>query len=156
MHAAACSGLSVCASSDSASLSGRIRHGVQQFLESELLAGMIKLLRAQVVQMLRRPRAAPVVTPPVAQQESLDALAATAQILHRAQAGAHQIAHRFIRLAGHVHEGEFARAVEPRQREGVPPVGLHPVAALAGHERGGDDFARDLFPAQMPRQRWTS
>ena len=83
---------------------------------------------------------------------ALDALPAPAPVFDRTQARAHQIADRLVGLVGHMDKGEFARAVEPRQRQGVAPVGLDPVAALLGYQRGRDQFADNLLPAQMPRQ----
>lgn len=65
-------------------------------------------------------------------------------ILDRVGAGTAEVAHRFIAGVGHMHRRQFARPVQPRQLERVPPVGLDPVPAPARDQRRGHDGAVDL------------
>ena len=85
--------------------------------------------------------------PPLIKMDA--AVKATAQILHRPQARAPQIADRLVGLVRHVDEEQFARAVEPGQGECVAPVRLDPVAALFGHQRRRDESHTIFW-----RRRW--
>jgi hypothetical protein len=60
------------------------------------------------------------------------------------------IAHRFIRVVGHVDRAQFAGAMQPREHEAIPPVRFHPIAAPFRHHGGAHDHA--VFPAlgQVP------
>src|ERR671923_1298831 len=52
-----------------------------------------------------------------------------------------QVADRFIARLGHVHRSEFARPMRTSQFDGIAPVGLDPLARLAGNKRRGYHFA---------------
>jgi len=47
----------------------------------------------------------------------------------------HQIPHRLVAFVGHPHRGQLAGAQQPRKRNGVPAVGLHPIAGLPRDQR---------------------
>jgi hypothetical protein len=56
-------------------------------------------------------------------------------------ARAHQIAHRFIRVIGHIDRPQFAGAMQPGERETSAPVRFHPIAAPFRYHRRTHDHA---------------
>jgi hypothetical protein len=66
--------------------------------------------------------------------------------------GPTQIADGFIVDGGHVHGRQVPRTEEPRQREGIAPIGLHFVARLLGNQRGRDHVAGKALAGQVAVQ----
>jgi hypothetical protein len=131
---------------------GGVLRRIEPFLEGDLLAWEVKLLPAEIIQMLRGPGGFAGVTTALTQEESLDALAAATEIFHGTEAGADQITDGFIGLLGNVDEGQFTGAQESGQGQGVATIGLDAVARPLGQERLGNDLAGDLEAVEMARQ----
>ena len=75
------------------------------------------------------------IDPTVLEHEAADLLAMDPLGLDRRRPGTHQIPHRLVAFVGHPHRGQLAGAQQPRKRNGVPAVGLHPIAGLPRDQR---------------------
>lgn len=95
------------------------------------------------------PAAPAVVAPSVPEEEHLNALTAGAEVLDRAEPGAHQVAHGLIGVVRHVDEGEFAGPEQAREVAGVAAVGLDVVAGLLGHVGRGNDADEEALGGEM-------
>jgi hypothetical protein len=109
---------------------------VELLLEHDLLGRVLEAEPGQPAPVRRRPGLAAGEHPVVAQQEALELLPGPTHRLHRGRARPHQVAHRLVRRVGHPHPGQLPGPQQARQREGVAPVGLHPVAGPARDQRG--------------------
>jgi hypothetical protein len=65
-------------------------------------------------------------------------------------AASHEIPHRFLRFVGHVNRRQFSGAKQPDELDGVPAIGLDPLARPARCQRGGDDLALHLTRRDLP------
>ena len=112
--------------------------GPDVFLKDDLLRRRGEHEPREPAQMLRAPVRPPGVADIVAQQQGLQAEACRVQIVERIFPGARQIADRFIRPTGGTYTGVRSPArSQARERDGIPLVGLHPIARLAaGSARG--------------------
>ncbi len=63
-----------------------------------------------------------------------------------------QVAHRFLRFVRHVDRGQFARAEQPDQLGGVPPVRLDPLSGPPRSQRRRDYLAGDVERPDLPIQ----
>jgi len=99
---------------------------------------MFEALLAQPADMSPRPGFAARKDPIVAEQKRGQLLALHSQVEHRPLAGSDQVTHGLVRLVGNPDRGQFAGAVQARQRDGVAPVGLDPVTGADGDHRGCD------------------
>ncbi|MCY1235648.1 hypothetical protein D9M72_482710 [compost metagenome] len=69
------------------------------------------------------------------QQERLKLLARLFQRIAGCLASPHQVADRLMSFIWNPDRGQLARAVQARQADSIPAVGLHPVARSLGHQR---------------------
>src|SRR5579864_7230860 len=81
------------------------------------------------------------------EEESQQLLALLAQILCGCLACAREVANRFMDRVGDPHQRQFASSVQPRKRDRVTAIGLHPIAWLLRNERGCDD--RTIVPERL-------
>ena len=98
------------------------------------------------------PIGAPGIMQPEAEEQRLQA---QLRVLHRQPrciARATQVADRFVFDGRDVHCREVARAEQPRQRDRIPPVGLHRVAGFARDQRRRDHLTRDAFACEIAVQ----
>jgi len=77
-------------------------------LEGNLLSGMGEAQAGEVTQMRVRPIALAQITMPQAQEKGFKAQTRFALIGHRPVSGAHQVAHGFVLLVGHVDGGQLS------------------------------------------------
>jgi hypothetical protein len=106
----------------------RILDRVDPLLKDDLLRRMLELLAGQPPPMRQRPMAASTVNPVVPQQEGQQLLALAAKVVSRSLPGADKIAHRLVSRLGRPDACQFARPVQSRQRNRIPPVRLDPLA----------------------------
>ena len=112
------------------------------------MARVVERLGLQPAGVRLRPPAPPrPVHPLVTQQERAQALAHPQLDPLQVFACPDQVAHRLLLRIRHPHRRQLARAVQTRQHQRVPPVGLHPVA---GPPR---DQARRHHHTGMPQRR---
>jgi hypothetical protein len=114
---------------------------IDPFLKDDLLRGMLELLASQPSPMRQRPMAASAVNPAVPQQEGERLLTFAAKIVARRLAGADEIAHRLMSHVGRPHSRQFTGAIQPRQRDPIPPVRLDPLARPFRNQSWGDHHA---------------
>ena len=125
---------------------------VDLLLQHDLLRRVREAQPGQPAPVRRRPGLAAGEHPAVAQQEALELLARPAHRLHRGRARPDQVAHRLVRRVGHPDRGQLAGPMQAGQRDGVAPVGLHPVAGLARDERGRHHRAVVAESGDLPVQ----
>ena len=86
-------------------------------------------------------------------EEELDEPMAPANdVLANIVAAAQQVAHRFLRLVGHVDRGQLARAVEADELGRVAAIRLDPLPRAARGESRGDHVAVDPEGRELPVQ----
>lgn len=102
------------------------------------------------------------VDPPMAQEEGKSLLALAAQVVGSGFAGPDQIAHSLVDHFRHPHPDQFARPMQSRQRDRVPPVGLDALARPLRDQAGAPPCSRDQDrgpagtthnPSAQPRSR---
>ena len=129
----------------------RVPGGEQQFLQHQLLGGVVEALLA--------PASARAVAPQVVLpgntrpwRSIMDEIACRLRRRSSTAAspGADQVAHRLVRLVGHPHRGQLAGPQQAGELLRVAPVRLDPVAGLARDQRRRDHGAAVAEPGQLP------
>src|SRR5512134_1348817 len=116
-------------------------NGEDQFLQHDLVSRMVKTLLLQPAFMPRPPCRLAGINPSIPQHQRGYRLPLSAKILHGHITSSHQIPQSFVRLAGHPNVGEFSGPEQSRERDGIPPVGLDPLARLARNQGWRNDTA---------------
>jgi hypothetical protein len=86
----------------------------------------------------------------MAQQEGQQLLAFAPQIVRCRLARPDEIAHRLVDRIRHPHSGQFAGAMQPRQRDCIAPVGLDPLSRTLRDQRRGDHQAGVAESLDLP------
>jgi hypothetical protein len=95
---------------------------------------------------------APVVDPAVPQQEGEQLLALAAQVVGCRLPGPDQVADGLMNGVRHPYPGQLARPMQPRQRDGVPPVRLDPLARPLRDQGRRDHRAIVAEVADLPAE----
>ena len=126
--------------------------GAHAFLEDDLLGGRRTDDFCEIPLVGRVPVGAPHVVQPEPEEKGLQSELGIRQGDPRGVARSAQITNRFILHGGHVDGGEVAGAEEPRELDGIAPIGLHLVPGSAWNERRRDDVTREPFRREVPIQ----
>jgi hypothetical protein len=118
-----------------------VMNGEDQFLQHDLVSRVVKTLLLQPAFMPRPPCRLAGINPSMPQHQRGYRLPLAAEILHGHITSSHQIPQSFVRLIGNPHVGEFSGPEQSGERDGIPPVGLDPVARFAGDQRWRNDNA---------------
>lgn len=114
---------------------GGFRDGLDLILEDDLLRRVLEGLTGKPAPVGQRRVTAALIVPPVPEQEGEQLLAFATQVVGRCLQSLDQVADFFMDRVRHPHPGQFARPVQPRQRDCVSPVRLHPLARSLRDQR---------------------
>ena len=89
---------------------------------------MVEGLPGQPAPVRQRPMAAPVVDPAMTQEKREQLLPFAAHVVRSGFPGPDQIADGLMDEVWNPDPGQLSRPVQPRQRDGIPPVRLDPLA----------------------------
>jgi hypothetical protein len=106
----------------------RIRDRVDLLLEDDLLCRVLEGPTGKPTPVCHRPMTAAVVDPAMAQEKGEQLLTFAAQVIRASVPSPDQIANRFVNHVRNPDAGQFAGAMQPCQRDRIPPVGLDPLA----------------------------
>lgn len=110
-------------------------HGVDKFLQSDLVGGILKTLLLKPPQVAHRPTLLARENPSVLQHEGANLLPVDAPGLNRCGPRTNQVPHRFMPLVGNPDRRLLASAEKLGQAHCIAPVGLHPVAGPPRDQR---------------------
>src|SRR5215212_2748869 len=126
--------------------------GLPVFAQDQILGRMLEAEVGEPSGMDLGPGPGAGIDPSVAQQKGLQMLALRAQVRHRGLTGPHQLAHGLMPRVGDPDAGEFARAMQPGQGDGIPAIGLDALARPLRDQRGSNDGAVMPEGGDLPLQ----